>query len=48
MGAILQSLGRTVVTGIVLLVVIIIVAGLATGTWIRADYGWWPWERRGR
>ena len=41
MGAILQSLGRTVVTGVVLLVVIIIIAGLATGTWVRGDYGWW-------
>jgi uncharacterized membrane protein len=41
MGAILQSLGRTVVAGIVLLVVIVIIAGAATGTWIRADYGWW-------
>jgi uncharacterized membrane protein len=41
MGAILQSLGRTVVAGIVVLIVLIIIAGAATGTWIRADYGWW-------
>ena len=41
MGAILQSLGRTVVAGVVLLIVFIIIAGLATGNWIRTDYGWW-------
>jgi uncharacterized membrane protein len=41
MGAILQSLGRTVVAGVVLLVILIVAAGLATGAWIRADYGWW-------
>ena len=46
MGAILQSLGRTVVTGVVLLVVIIIIAGATTGTWVRGDYGWWSFLMR--
>ena len=42
MGAIFQSLGRTVTAGVVLLVVFIVIAGLGTGNWIRAgEYGWW-------
>jgi uncharacterized membrane protein len=44
MGAILQSLGRTIVAGIALLIVIIIVAGAATGTWTwisAGEHGWW-------
>src|SRR5580765_6831573 len=42
MGAIFQSLGRTVAAGVVLLVVFIIVAGLGTGSWVRiADHSWW-------
>ena len=44
MGAILQSLGRTIVAGVVLLIVIIIVAGALSGkwTWISVgEQGWW-------
>ena len=42
MGAIFQSLGRTVTAGVVLLVVFIVIAGLGTGNWIPAgEYGWW-------
>ena len=36
MGAIFQSLGRTVVAGIVVLVVILLIVGQATGTWVAA------------
>ena len=42
MGAIFQSLGRTVVAGIVVLVVILLIVGQATGTWIAAGtHAWW-------
>lgn len=40
MGAIFQSLGRTVIAGIVLLIVFIIIAGMGTGSWIRLDHAW--------
>ena len=40
MGAIFQSLGRTVIAGIVVLVVIIIVAGAGTGQMISFDMNW--------
>jgi len=40
MGAIFQSLGRTVTAGVVLLVVIVVIAGAATGTWITVDHAW--------
>jgi len=40
MGAILQSLGRTVAAGVVLLVIIIILAGAFTGHFISPDMGW--------
>jgi uncharacterized membrane protein len=41
MGAVFQSLGRTVVAGLVLLAVIIILVGATTGTWwIRGDHTW--------
>jgi len=40
MGAILQSLGRTVVAGIVLLVIIIILVGAASGHFIAVDMTW--------
>lgn len=46
MGAILQSLGRTVIAGIALLIVFIIIAGLATGNWISLDMGWWRFFMR--
>ena len=42
MGAIFQSLSRTVVAGIVVLVVILLIVGQATGTWIAAgSHAWW-------
>jgi uncharacterized membrane protein len=40
MGAILQSLSRTVIAGVVVLVVIILVAGAGTGQMISVDMGW--------
>ena len=40
MAAILQSLGRTVIAGIVVLIVIIIVAGAGTGQMISLDMNW--------
>ena len=40
MGAIFQSLGRTVTAGIVLLIVIILLVGSITGTWINVDHAW--------
>ena len=41
MGAILQSLGRTITAGVVLLILIIVVVGAATGSWISLDHAWW-------
>jgi uncharacterized membrane protein len=42
MGAIFQSLGRTVSAGVALLVIFIIIAGIATGNPVRvADHAWW-------
>jgi uncharacterized membrane protein len=40
MGAILQSLGRTVIAGVVLLVIIIILVGALTGKFIAVDMTW--------
>ncbi|HTT10575.1 MAG TPA: urate hydroxylase PuuD [Burkholderiaceae bacterium] len=40
MGAILQSLGRTVIAGVVLLVIIIILAGALSGHFISVDMTW--------
>ena len=40
MAAVFQSLGRTVIAGIVLLVIIIIVAGTGTGQMISLDMKW--------
>jgi uncharacterized membrane protein len=40
MGAILQSLGRTVTAGVVLLIIIIILAGALTGHFVSPDMGW--------
>jgi uncharacterized membrane protein len=40
MGAILQSLGRTVTAGVVLLVIIVILAGTLTGQPVSIDMGW--------
>ena len=47
MGAIFQSLGRTVIAGFVLLIVFIVLAGLGTGSWVRAsDHAWWAFVFR--
>ncbi|MGH8742408.1 MAG: urate hydroxylase PuuD [Burkholderiales bacterium] len=47
MGAIFGSLGRTITAGVVLLVIFIILAGLGTGSWIRAgDHAWWTFLLR--
>ena len=40
MAAILQSLGRTVIAGIVVLIVIIILAGVGTGRMVTPDMAW--------
>jgi uncharacterized membrane protein len=40
MGAIFQSLGRTVVAGIAVLIVIVLVAGAGTGQMISVDMNW--------
>ena len=40
MGAILQSLSRTVIAGIVVLVVMVLVVGAATGQMTSVDMGW--------
>lgn len=42
MGALFQSLGRTVTAGVVLLVVFIILAGLGTNAWVQVQtMDWW-------
>jgi uncharacterized membrane protein len=42
MGAIFQSLGRTIAAGVVLLVVFLIIAGLGTGNWAPVQqHAWW-------
>ena len=42
MGALFQSLSRTIIAGVVLLVVFIVIAGLGTGQWIRiGEHAWW-------
>jgi len=41
MAAFFQSLHRTLVAGVVLLIVIIILVGLLSGQFIRFDAGWW-------
>jgi uncharacterized membrane protein len=46
MGAILQSLGRTVIAGIVLLVIIIILAGVLSGHFITPNEGYWTFFMR--
>lgn len=47
MGAIFQSLGRTITAGVVLLVIFIVLAGLGTGAWVRAgDHAWWAFVFR--
>ena len=46
MGAILQSLGRTITAGVVLLVIIIIVVSTAVGGAMKFDHAWWAFFMR--
>ncbi len=46
MGAIFQSLGRTVTAGIVLLIVIVIVVSTAVGGAMKFDHAWWAFFMR--
>ena len=46
MGAIFQSLGRTITAGIVLLVVIIIVVSTVAGGAMKFDHAWWAFFMR--
>jgi len=46
MGAILQSLGRTVTAGIVLLIIIAALAGALSGQGARFDMAWWTFFMR--
>jgi uncharacterized membrane protein len=47
MGAIFQSLGRTITAGVVVLIVLLAVAAGITGTWVRvADPSWWQFALR--
>ena len=48
MGAFFSSLGRTIIAGVVLLVVLIIIAGSYTGHWIQLNgqEGWWLFAMR--
>jgi uncharacterized membrane protein len=41
MASILQSLERTLAAGVVLLIAIIIVAGVISGSFMKVDYQWW-------
>jgi uncharacterized membrane protein len=40
MGAVFQSLGRTISAGVVLLVIVIVLVGATTGSWIHVDHAW--------
>ena len=40
MGSIFSSLGKTITAGVVLLVVIILLAGGISGTWVKMDHAW--------
>ncbi len=46
MGAILQSLGRTITAGVVVLIVIIIVVSTAAGGAMKFDHAWWAFFMR--
>jgi uncharacterized membrane protein len=46
MGAILQSLGRTITAGVVLLVIIVIVVSTAAGGAMKFDHAWWAFFMR--
>jgi uncharacterized membrane protein len=40
MGAVFQSLGRTISAGVVLLVIVIVLVGVTTNSWIHVDHAW--------
>jgi uncharacterized membrane protein len=46
MTAILQSLERTILAGLVLLIAIVVVVGAATGQFIQLDHAWWQFVMR--
>jgi uncharacterized membrane protein len=46
MGAIFQSLGRTIAAGVILLVIIIIVVSTAVGGAMKFDHAWWAFFMR--
>jgi uncharacterized membrane protein len=46
MGAILQSLGRTITAGVVVLIVIVIVVSTAAGGAMKFDHAWWAFFMR--
>lgn len=46
MAAILQSLERTILAGVVLLIAIIVAVGALTGQFIKPDYAWWAFFMR--
>ena len=46
MGAIFQSLGRTITAGVVLLIVIIVVVSTAAGGAMKFDHAWWTFFMR--
>ncbi|TAK80054.1 MAG: hypothetical protein EPO20_29450 [Betaproteobacteria bacterium] len=47
MGAIFQSLGRTITAGVVMLIVLLVILGAGTGNWIQAGtMGWWQFAMR--
>src|SRR5580700_4728878 len=41
MASILQSLERTLAAGLVLLIAIIVLTGLVSGSFVKVDYQWW-------
>jgi uncharacterized membrane protein len=46
MGAILQSLGRTIAAGVVLLIIIVIVVSTVAGGLVKFDHAWWTFFMR--
>jgi len=47
MGAFFQSLGRTITAGVVVLIVLLVIVGAATGHWIQVGtQGWWQFAIR--
>jgi uncharacterized membrane protein len=46
MAAILQSLGRTVAAGVVLLIILVLLVGAATGQFVKVNADYWPFFMR--